>query len=106
MIQFDESEWVTARFFVCETTGPPILSCSMSEKLGIISVSQSKLISVVKCADADVAKSDVTKCSDDVKGVKLSGDCETVIRDRDKLREVYPDRFKGLGTSQRNFTLN
>ena len=43
---FDDSDWFTERFYVCETEGPAILSCNMSEKLGIISVTESRNISV------------------------------------------------------------
>ena len=44
----DKSAPIELLFFICDTTGPAILSCDASERLGIISVKESKNISIVK----------------------------------------------------------
>ena len=44
----DKSAPIELLFFVCDTSGPAILSCDASERLGIISVKESKNISSVK----------------------------------------------------------
>ena len=52
-VNFDNSEWYLTRFYVCDTTGPAILSCGMSEKLGIVKVSNSHSISYIEGESVD-----------------------------------------------------
>lgn len=73
-VKFDDSSWITCKFFVCETNGPAILSCDVSEKLGIVSVSNSSNISSMKQTTPDEPIPDVTA-----------------------LQKLYPERFEGLG---------
>ena len=71
-VQFENSEWVNTRFYVCQTDGPAILSCSVTEKLGIIQVSDSCNISVVQSENCPIP------------------DCGS-------LQTMYPECFKEIG---------
>ncbi|ELT98417.1 hypothetical protein CAPTEDRAFT_203678 [Capitella teleta] len=74
--KFEDSGWVTCKFFGCDNEGPPILSCDASEKLGtcIVRVSNSKNISAMKRTTPN-----------------------PLIPDLTTLQKLYPDQFEGLG---------
>ena len=92
-LQFDKSEWTNCRFFVSDISSPPILSCDLSEKLGIIKVSRSKLISVVNnCCKQENVNNDVLH--DNV-----------CIRDKETLKELYPSCFTGIGHFQKKYKI-
>ena len=115
-LKFDDSDWQFARFFVCDTSGPAILSCDLCEKLGIICIPKSKSISVVnkdnvKSNDKNVksnVKNENVKSNDrNVKIVKhervkdcndpcVNDDCLNV-RNTDELKKLYPECFEGIG---------
>ena len=75
-LRFDGSEWLSCRFYVYETDGPAILSCDASEKLGIVHISNSINISATENAQRPSA---------------------TPIPNTRVLKELYPDRFEGIG---------
>ena len=54
--------------------GPPILSCDLSEKLGIVEIAKSKNISVVN----------------DTKACEVQSPKIDVVRNKEKLNELYP----------------
>ncbi|ELT98415.1 hypothetical protein CAPTEDRAFT_203676 [Capitella teleta] len=74
--KFDDSGWVTCKFFDSDNEGPAILSCDASEKLGtcIVRVSNSKNISALKRTTPNPPIPDLTT-----------------------LQKLYPDQFEGLG---------
>ena len=80
-LQIENSCWVDALFYVCSTDASPILSCDLSERLGIVKVAVSKNISVV----SDCKKTNDIKCE------------LQVVRDRSDLRKLYPKCFDGIG---------
>lgn len=73
-IQFDNTKWYDACFYVCKTDGPAILSCQLSEQLKIVSVKRSCNISVVRNDDPFNARNS----------------CNT-------LMSRYPACFRGIG---------
>ena len=81
---FDKSEWLNERFYVCETDGPAILSCDMSEKLGIVSVTDSKSISVVGSTNVPEHQE---------------------ITNVDALKEMYPKCFQGIGKMPKEYQI-
>lgn len=90
-LQLDASDWFNARFYVCDIAGPAILSCDLSEKLGIIEISKSKNISnVTSYSHYDIDSS----CSD------------KVIRDKENLKELYPKCFEGIGHFTKKYTID
>ena len=83
---FEDSDWFTERFYVCETEGPAILSCNMSEKLGIISVTESRNISVMGSSRSEVLS-------------------HREIPDRDVLKGMYPKCFEGIGKMPKEYKI-
>ncbi len=81
-VKLDNSEWIELLFYVCDTQGPAILSCDATERLGIISVSESRNVSV---ADAKPTSTQIT--------------------DIDALEKMFPDRFEGLGNMPRSYRI-
>ena len=76
-LRLDNSEWVNARFYVCDMLGPAISSCELSEKLGILKVSKSKNISAVNTIPEYRAQNP-----------KID-----IIRNKETLKELYPKCF-------------
>ena len=75
-VRFENSEWLTARFYVCNTNGPAILSCNASERLNIISVTQSKNISVVNDSNGNCVSSNDHVVKGTIK--ELLDDCQSL----------------------------
>ena len=67
--RYGESQWHTATFYVAKTDGPVIFGLPTSLKLGLVEMN---------CAIS-------------------TGDTKTTITSADHLKELYPDRFEGIG---------
>ncbi len=78
-VKLDNSRWLNLTFYVCDTTGPAILSCDAAEKLGIIAVAKSPNISAIQQEEN-------------------TAEVKPPIPDSTTLETLYPDRFKGLGS--------
>ena len=88
-LQLDNSDWYDARFYVCDMQGLPILSHDLSEKLGIVEIAKSKHISVVNDAkDCEVQSPEID-----------------VVRDKEKLKELYPKCFDGIGHFKKKYVI-
>ena len=83
-VRFDDSAWIDCQFFICDTDGPAILSCDVTEKVGIVKVSNSRHIATVTQQ-------------------KLPTDVP--IPDRSTLQSLYPDRFEGIGNLPGNYAI-
>ena len=88
-LQLDNSDWYDARFYVCDMQGPPILSCDLSEKLGIVEIAKSKNISVVN----------------DTKACEVQPPKIDVVRNKEKLKELYPKCFDGIGHFKERYVI-
>ena len=105
-VSFEQSDWSIETFYVCDTDGPPILSCGTTEELGIISITKSKDISVVSCNGKQIEESvPRTRSSlDEDRGPNAIGIAE-LIKDRNDLKRLYPECFEGIGHFKQPFKI-
>ena len=83
-IRLDKNEWYSYTFYVRDTTGPALLSCDASVKLGIVKLNTSKNVQSIERKEKTL--------------IEESKQQETPIPDRETLQALYPDRFTGIGS--------